>query len=395
MSNSGKMENRKDIKEIKNMEYDYASLVKEQKQYINRVLKKDKLRIPMLFCSGKLRGLKKQYSLHTESDNLQQEFNDLSDIIDGIDRNKWYRFWNKCLHELQDMLFERKYKNPIGRIRTEIKKTGKNYLVIASIVKNEGRYIREWVAYYKLMKVDHIYLFDNGSTDSIRDILKKEIKEGYVTLIPFRGVNAQLPMYRLTAKLLKNQCRWVAYIDADEFILPQKGTLRDYLKTKENYPGIGINWIVYGPSGHVDRPEGLVMENYLQTFQDRDNVLNLRIKTIANPKEIYDVSSPHYCTLKNSRYAVDEDGEEITTKWMYVSGSGAAFTGENKTKRIRINHYWTRSEQDLREKCDRGYAAGSFSPDYQNIMSRLAYPQMMDYAIEPYVAEVKRLLEEE
>jgi len=374
------------------METDYSALIKQHKQFIEKVLLKKKMRFPLLLCSGKMRAVKRVYKGHESLQDNADEFHFLSKLTDDIDRNGSYRFWNKCLNQVRDFMFQIKYRNYNGKITKKMRSNGEMYLAIVCIIKNEARYISEWIAYYKLMGVDHIFLFDNGSSDNIGEVVADEEKDGFVTLIKFHGKNAQLPLYRLTAKALKRCCRWVAYIDADEFILPTESTLKCYLEKKESVPAVGINWIVFGTGGHVKRPDGLVTENYLQTFEDVNNLLNLRIKCIVDPKEVYDVSSPHYCILKNGRYAVDEEGEEITAKWMHVSGSGAAFTEENKTKHIRINHYWTKSEQDLQEKCNRGYAAGSFSPDYEDIMKRLDYPQKADYAIAEYVPDIKKLL---
>lgn len=374
------------------MQIDYTALVEEQKKYISKVLMKDKMRIPLLLFSPKMRAVKKRYITHKELMDEQMEFLFLADIADCIDRNGCFRFFNKVLHDFSDLLFECKYRNNICNIRKQMRGEKNCYLSIVCIIKNEARYIREWLAYYKIMEIDHVYLFNNDSTDNIREVLADEIREGYVTLIDFTGSNAQLPVYRLSARALRRHSRWVAYIDADEFVLPTEGTIKEYLKQKEEYPGLGVNWIVFGTGGHKERPEGLVTENYIKTFEDANNLLNLRIKSIVNPMQVYDVSSPHYCILKRGKYAVDENGEEISTKWMYVSGSGAAFTGENRTRDIRINHYWTKSEQDLAEKCSRGYAAGSFSPDYENIMRRLDYPQKTDKMIEGLVPKIKEVL---
>lgn len=372
------------------MKIDYSTLIEGHKVFIENALINKKLRIPLLILSKQMRTVKKMYLLRNKKEDDEKEFLELAEVSDVIDRNQIYRFLNKILHSIRDINFEIKYRNNNGRIKKEIKRIGYKYLAIVCIIKNEAKYIKEWIAYYKLMDVDHIYLYNNGSNDNIHEVLAEEIAHGYVTLFDFNGENAQLPAYRLSAKCLKNQSRWIAYIDADEFLLPKEGTLKEFLSQREMYPGIGINWIVYGPGGHKTKPEGLVTENYWYTFEDVNNLLNLRIKSIVDPNEVYNVSSPHFCIMKNGRYAVDENGEEITTKWMYVSGSGPAFTGRNNTETIRINHYWTKSEQELLIKCKRGYAAGGFSPDYENIMGRLDYPQKVDRAIEPYICQIKK-----
>lgn len=371
---------------------DYDVLLEQQVKFLNKVLMKDKLRLPLLVVSRAFRKVKREYQAHSRFSVPREEFEYLAELIDRIDRNYTYRLFNKLLHEIADVKFERKFHNDVKRIRVAIKQQKSEYLAIVCIIKNESRYIREWILYNKMMGVDHIYLFNNGSTDNIEAVLKEDMEDGYVTLFNYSGENAQLPLYRMTVKALKDKYRWVAYIDADEFVLPTEGTFKEFLQGKEMYPAIGINWVVFGTGGHKTRPEGLVTESYLLTFEDKDNLLNLRIKSIVNPAEVYDFASPHFCVLKNSKYAVDEDGQEITTKWMYVSGSGPAFTGENKRRDIRINHYWTKSEQDLLEKCARGYAAGSFSPDYENIMKRLDYPQKEDDFILKYVPEIQKLL---
>ena len=376
------------------MKVDYATLIEGHKKFIENALIKKKLRIPLLMLSKKMRCIKRMYLSRKADENIEKEFICLAEISDDIDRNMIYRFLHKVLCRIRDIDFEIKNGNNNWKIKKEIRQVGYKYLTIVCIIKNEARYIKEWIVYYKLMNVDHIYLFNNGSTDNIQEVLEEEIASGYVTLIDYKGANAQLPAYRLAAKCLKNQCRWLAYIDADEYLLPREGTLKEFLLQQEIYPALGINWTVYGPGGHKTRPDGLVTENYWYTFEDADNLLNLRIKSIVNPKEIYNITSPHFCTLKGGKYAVDEDGEEITTRWMYISGSGSAFTGRNHAKKIRINHYWTKSEQELAEKCNRGYAAGGFSPNYENIMKRLDYPQKVDKAIEPYISQIKKAMQQ-
>ncbi|MBR0260666.1 MAG: glycosyltransferase family 2 protein [Selenomonadaceae bacterium] len=39
-------------------------------------------------------------------------------------------------------------------------------LAIVAILKNEGRYLKEWLDYHLSAGVDHFYLYDNDSTDN-------------------------------------------------------------------------------------------------------------------------------------------------------------------------------------------------------------------------------------
>lgn len=372
------------------MSIDYISLVKQHRHFLEKVLFHDKLRFPLLLLSSEARKVKKNYKLVAQMNNdIEQEFLQLSELSNLVCRNFCYRFLSKILHDCSDFVHKFKYGNNYRFLKAEMKKAGKQYLSIVCIIKNEACYISEWIAYYKIMGVDHIYLFNNGSTDNIAEVIAEHVKSGYVSFLEFKGSNPQLPLYRLAIRCLKGISRWVAFIDADEFVLPTEGTFKEYMYTQEQHPGIGINWVLYGTGGHVERPKGLVTENYLLTFEDRNNLMNLRIKSVVNPKEVFDMPSSHFCVMKNGKFAVDEDGEEVSAKWMYVSGSGPAFTGENRINKIRINHYWTKSEQELREKVNRGYPSGNLNPDFENIMKRIDYPQMKDEAIIKYIAKIK------
>jgi hypothetical protein len=44
-------------------------------------------------------------------------------------------------------------------------------LAICAIVKDEARYIEEWLAFHFLQGVSQVLIFDNESTDGTRDIL--------------------------------------------------------------------------------------------------------------------------------------------------------------------------------------------------------------------------------
>ena len=64
----------------------------------------------------------------------------------------------------------------IPRPRPRIEPT--RYLSAVAIVKNEGRYLREWLEFQRLMGAEHVYLYDNGSTDSTDEVLAPFVAEG-------------------------------------------------------------------------------------------------------------------------------------------------------------------------------------------------------------------------
>lgn len=140
-------------------------------------------------------------------------------------------------------------------------------LAIVAIVKNEADYIEEWVKYHILAGIDRFYLYDNGSTDETCSILQKYIDRGIVVLTKFPGKGQQFPAYNDALKKYRTKTKYMAFIDADEFLFSceEKKTVKQQVEELfELYPevgGLAINWRMFGSSGHVSKPEG----GYLKT----------------------------------------------------------------------------------------------------------------------------------
>lgn len=56
------------------------------------------------------------------------------------------------------------------------KRETKFYCSICAIFKNEGTYLREWIEYHLMIGFDHIFLYNNFSTDNYVDIIRPSIK---------------------------------------------------------------------------------------------------------------------------------------------------------------------------------------------------------------------------
>jgi hypothetical protein len=55
-------------------------------------------------------------------------------------------------------------------------------------VKNEGRYLRKWIEFQRIVGVEQVYLYDNGSTHDSADILAPYVTEAFVTRNPLGHV---------------------------------------------------------------------------------------------------------------------------------------------------------------------------------------------------------------
>lgn len=96
---------------------------------------------------------------------------------------------------------------------------GAHNLSIAAIVKNEPDII-EWIKYHMLVGVDLFYIYDNESTDGLKDKLKPYVDAGIVTYEFYPGRRVQIDVYNKAINDYQYATKWLAIIDSDEFIVP-------------------------------------------------------------------------------------------------------------------------------------------------------------------------------
>lgn len=270
----------------------------------------------------------------------------------------------------------------------------KDELVVVSILKNEGFYVKEWIEFYRLLGIDRFYIFNNISEDDTVEKLKPYMDEGYVQLIDIPGY-AQLMAYNFAIDFLKGKVNWVMIVDADEFLFPVEDiSLKEFLKDYEEFPGLGVNWVVYGPGEHKQRPKGLVIESYTQTFKDRNNELNCRIKSIFHPHQVLCMDHSHTPIYKNGLLAVDENKQKINGLAMYAP-HGPACTMNNSISKVRVNHYWTKSLEELENKIAKGRPDACSNLKLQETLDRLAGEKMNDTLIYRYIPQLKENMNEE
>ena len=94
-------------------------------------------------------------------------------------------------------------------------------LAIVAIMKCEGPYIKEWLDYHLLAGVDHFYIYDNESPDNQAEVVAPYVAAGLVDYIPAPGKTMQYVVYNDAFKRFKFYCRYMAFIDGDEFIYPK------------------------------------------------------------------------------------------------------------------------------------------------------------------------------
>ena len=182
-------------------------------------------------------------------------------------------------------------------------------------------------------------------------VLQDYISHGIVTYTYLPGKARQLDAYNDAINRYKNECKYMAFIDLDEFIyIDDKNTtiynyIDNIINSYRGASGIGINWCLYGSSGKEEKENGLVIERFLySSFANRG--YNHHIKTICNPRTVKRYISPHFPLYKLGAHSINEDGIRLYA-WYNVI---------NCYKKIRINHYFTKSKSEFIQKRARGLA---------------------------------------
>lgn len=228
--------------------------------------------------------------------------------------------------------------------------------------------------------VVHFYLYDNNSTDHPQDILEYYIKKGIVTYLPWPDhPYGQLSAYNHCIEQFKTESFWIGFIDLDEFIVPlSTKEITQFLIDYEGTNGLGVNWIIYGSSGRKKKPEGLTIENY-NHHAPIDFLDNRHIKIIADPRKIKTIQNQHYFTYLDGSSILDENMSPIPPGPM----SEKAHVGK-----IRINHYFTRSEEEWEEKRLRGRTGGTMRD--RQMFSSLDRNEVRDDMMQQYIPKLRK-----
>jgi Glycosyltransferase family 92 len=219
-------------------------------------------------------------------------------------------------------------------------------LAVCAIFRDEARYLAEWVTFHRLQGVERFWLYDNLSQDDWRAALAPELASGIVTVTRWPDEPGQLSAYADCLERHRYDVRWLAFIDVDEFLFSPTGQLLpEVLRAYDSYPGVVVNWRMYGMNGYADAPAGLVTENYLMRARD-DYSDNSWVKSIAYPRKARLTHSPHQFDYRG--IPVGED---------HLPG----FTSQRKpatAEILRLNHYFAKSESDWARKRDIPSAVG-------------------------------------
>jgi hypothetical protein len=259
------------------------------------------------------------------------------------------------------------------------------YLAVCAIYRWVGDYLREWVAFHRLVGVERFFLYDNGSDDNHLEALRPFIEDGSVVLHSWEVYPGQGAAYDHCLAHHGDEARWLAFIDCDEFLFSPTGQqLPQVLSAYERWPGVGVNRAWMGTSFHRTKQPGLVLENYAHRLDLPEP--NRSVKSIVDPSRTERRFNAHSFIYRYGALAVDENEQEFEG-WVAQS---------NTFDRLRVNHYFTKSEEEALEKFTRPQAGtGKLRPELtlNGLRRRNEQFAVPDHTIQPWLPDLRAGLE--
>ena len=239
-----------------------------------------------------------------------------------------------CIHFL--------YESKINSIKTSI----------CLITKEEIRYIKEFVDYYRKLNIKKIFLYDNNDINGeyLENILSNYIKLDFIEIINYRGrYKPQFQAYNHCYFNKNKDFNWVAFYDADEYLYINLYTdINKFLSLSKfrKCLSILINWKYYGDNEKLyyePRPlqERFTKPFYFKNFGERNKIFYSAGKTIVRTGlNLTWNLFPHY--LKNTPIC-RPNGKELKNYFSPPQYSSAF-----------IRHYATKSTEEFIERIIRG-----------------------------------------
>ncbi|XP_058102142.1 glycosyltransferase family 92 protein RCOM_0530710 [Magnolia sinica] len=193
-------------------------------------------------------------------------------------------------------------------------------MCVCTMVRNQARFLTEWVMYHTHIGVERWFIYDNNSDDEIDDVIVLLDSLNYnVSRHMWPWLKTQEAGFAHCAVRARGLCEWVGFIDVDEFLyLPSNLTLQDVLKNHTDLPWVGELRTAchsFGPSGLRQVPEKGVMVGYTCRMVSPE-----RHKSIVRPEALNSslINVVHHFHLKDGfEYVNMERGVMVINHYKY------------------------------------------------------------------------------
>lgn len=202
-------------------------------------------------------------------------------------------------------------------------------LSVCLCIKNEAKYIIDFIEHYIKQGVEHFYIINNDSIDNLEEILKNSSYNSLITLIRddmsidisngYSSINGIIATYNNNLyELLKNETEWGIVVDIDEFMYGKNGfNIKTFLENVDD--SVGCIYVIWN-----------IMTS-LTVKNESDNLFSIQSNNFKRLN--YDMISNLSYNIKNA----NDFGKSIFRTSM-LNGSIGLHKSHNTTGKI-INNY--------------------------------------------------------
>jgi len=271
-----------------------------------------------------------------------------------------------------------------GKAPRPLIERGRFDVAVMAILKDEAPYMEEWLCHHLAIGVDHFFLYDNGSSDELHEVLKPYADHGIVTTVYFPMRGLQRDANNHVVRFFGATTEWIAYVDIDEFLVPAAdepiGAIMSRFADAEQ---VLVSRKEFCFSGHRTPPAGLVTERYTMVSQNVPRMGSSAIlaKPIIRPAGIARVGI-HSAETVNGR-TVNTAAEPTSEAATVIEDPSYA--------NLQMNHYFTKSWQEFQAKRSR---ATTSTHAFQLLDVPFDIPAQPDHAIDRWLPRTKALMRE-
>lgn len=227
------------------------------------------------------------------------------------------------------------------------------YAVTACLlIKDEGRYLPEWLAWHLNQGVEHFYIYDNGSEVPVSESIPAEYMDK-VTVVDFPPPrkHTQMDAYADCLDRFGAETTWMAFLDTDEFLRVVDGrSIQEFLLNYPEADAVLAKWVVYNANGLLEDDGRPVRERFHKVVEYPYELP--QCKSIVRTWRVSVMGAHGPIAARWSLWIVNENHERV-----YQGG------GELPANKIVVDHYFTRSYAEWQEKMARGSCSPVYSRD--------------------------------
>ena len=281
----------------------------------------------------------------------------------------YHTSWDGRLHRIfHSIVSKKRHSRKFPKLPTTIEPDHNRFgIAIAIIVKNEARFMGEWIAFHCMLGVRHVYVYDNMSEDDLQGAIEQSGYGSRVTIIPWGRVHLrqQNLAYNHCVASFGAQYRWMGFLDADEFVFPlHSQSLVETFERFEDQPCVALPWHMFGTSGHNKSPDGFVIENF---------TLREQFPPEGNAKVVWKIFADPCKVKRAGIHSADLVGfgdVNFTQTGLMFDRYCRRDLELCKCEHLKLHHYYTRSKADFETKIRKGSVATAGTKDRTAILRR-------------------------